>query len=187
MAVGSVEIIGNRRITDLGDGRYMSTPTQPGVMGAGIIDEAAVQALREKYSGGNVYPKNPGIVVISPKDLQEQLEKAKEEYRRLLEQQNPDAKKDAVMDETEFNKKTVLYSMGGLFPMLYGLQDEEYQKARDYYTNNTDTKTGKVYNVIKKVLGFGLAAGAGFLLAKNFPAVKTIATNVISKIVGLFK
>lgn len=184
MSVGNVEIIGPRRITDLGDGRYMSNPTQPGIIGSGIIDEAAVQALREKYSGGSDYH---GVRTFTPgqEDLHKRLEEARRIYRELQEVQNPD--KESVMGESEFNKKMLLYSIGGVLPMVYGLQDEEFQKAREYYSNNTDTKTGKVMSVLKKALGIGLAGLGGFLLCKNLPAIKTFAGNLVSKIAGLFR
>ena len=156
MAVGNVEIIGPRRITDLGDGRYMSNPTQPGIIGSGIIDEAAVQALREKYSGQDGYVKNPGLVTMPVSE--EQLEKLMEVYKRLQTEHADEANKP-VMSESDFNKKMLLYSMGGVLPMVYGLQDEEFQKAREYYTNNTDTKTGKVIDVVKKAVCCGLFGG----------------------------
>ncbi len=186
MSVGNVEIIGPRRITDLGDGRYMSNPTQPGIIGSGIIDEAAVQALREKYSGGSDYH---GVRTFTPgqEDLHKRLEEARRIYRELQEAKNPASDNESVMGESEFNKKMLLYSLGGVLPMVYGLQDEEFQKAREYYSNNTDTKTGKVIDVLKKALGLGAAAVGGFLVAKNLPALKTFAGNVVSKIAGLFR
>ncbi len=182
MAVGNVEIIGPRRITDLGNGRYMSNPTQPGIMGSGIIDEAAVKALREKYSGESVYPENPGL--ISP---QKQLEEARKMREKIIEILNQEVDKKPEMSESEFNKKMLLYTCGGIIPMTYGLLDKDFQEAREYYTNNTETKTGKVMNVLKNVLGVGLAGVGGFLVAKNLPAIKTFAGGILSKVAGLFK
>lgn len=98
------EIIGNRKVVPMGDGKYAVSVTTPNHCGACLMDEEAVQKLREKYGAGE-----------DKLDISSQTLTAKEPEEKSLWQSIKDffVKRD---EEVYEGQKEFINKMGG--PMV---------------------------------------------------------------------